>query len=101
MSTEAPIDGEFVRHVARNWSYVVEARLREGPLREPFKMLVQEMERQVIQAAMTLDEGPGQLQKVCARLAMHRNSLRVKRRELKMYVKGRWGKGKREVAAHG
>jgi DNA-binding NtrC family response regulator len=53
--------------------------------RQPFKVSVQEFERQIIQHA--LRETGGSFKKTCDLLGMHRNSLRVKMKELKIYAR--------------
>lgn len=80
----------FVQHVTRNAEFSLctrpgLARTRRGA----FKAMVQEFERQVIMAAMAETAGRGKYNKMCERLGLHRNSLRVKMRELKIYVRRR------------
>lgn len=80
----------FVQHVVRNAEFALctkpgLAKTRRGA----FKAMVQEFERQVIMAALAETAGKGNYNKTCERLGIHRNSLRVKLRELKIYVRRR------------
>jgi DNA-binding NtrC family response regulator len=68
--------------------FILEAKAKTPSfLRQPFKTSVQEFERQIIQEA--LSQAQGSMKKTCDILGMHRNSLRVKLKELKIYSKRR------------
>lgn len=59
------------------------------PLEIPYKSVVRTFERTIIRAVLDDHLGHGQYDKTAERLGIHRNSLRVKMKQLKIYVRRR------------
>ena len=77
---------EFLKDCVSRWLASVRIGLAEGePLGLDFREAVRIFESRLMSSVLAECEGPGKYITASARLGMHRNSLRVKLRELGLY----------------